>query len=210
MTCHSNETSRSFDLLVTKTILLDRLNSGRFPKEILSCDRYINCGQKKIKLIILKSKKWFCLHQKWRKKFNTEKVYELPYLSRYRNTLDPRDTSQILLVSDWHGVSHHPPVKAHTCICHYSCVPIVDMDWNVNLQKNKFVKKSLQVILMLVTLYTGTYIYIAIRKSQGKGKGEAEVRNIPCMSWPLWERISIPQRKIFQVEFLQQVLDIQR
>lgn len=56
------------------------------------------------------------------------------------------------------------------------------MDWNVNLQKNKFVKKSLQVILMLVTLYTGTYIYIAIQKSQGKGKGEAEVRNIPCMS----------------------------
>lgn len=61
---------------------------------------------------------------------------------------------------------------------------------------------------MLVTLYTGTYIYNAIQKSQGKG--EAEVRNIPCMSWPLWERISIPQRKIFQVEFLQQVLDIQR
>lgn len=30
------------------------------------------------------------------------------------------------------------------------------------------------------------------------------------MSSPLWERISIPQRKIFQVEFLQQVLDIQR
>lgn len=84
------------------------------------------------------------------------------------------------------------------------------MDWNVNLQKNKFVKKSLQVILMLATLYTGTYIYIAIQKSQGKGKGKAEVRNIPCMSWPLWERISIQQRKIFQVEFLQQVLDIQR
>lgn len=63
---------------------------------------------------------------------------------------------------------------------------------------------------MLATLYTGTYIYIAIRKSQGKGKGKAEVRIIPCMSWPLWERISIPQRKIFQVEFLQKVLDIQR
>lgn len=63
---------------------------------------------------------------------------------------------------------------------------------------------------MLATLYTRTYIYIAIQKSQGKGKGKAEVRNIPCMSWPLWERISIPQRKIFQVEFLQQVLDIQR
>lgn len=30
------------------------------------------------------------------------------------------------------------------------------------------------------------------------------------MSSPLWERISIPRRKIFQVEFLQQVLDIQR
>lgn len=41
-------------------------------------------------------------------------------------------------------------------------------------------------------------------------KGRIKVKNIPCMSSPLWERISIPRRKIFQVEFLQQVLDIQR
>lgn len=41
-------------------------------------------------------------------------------------------------------------------------------------------------------------------------KGRIKVKNIPCMSLPLWERISIPRRKIFQVEFLQQVLDIQR
>ena len=57
----------------------------------------------------------------------------LPHLPRYGDTLDTWDSRQVLLVSDRHGVSHHPPVKAHSSKGHDRCVPIVDMDRNINL-----------------------------------------------------------------------------